>query len=89
MTPASVPVDGSPAEQRHAGAVLADDQDPRVGQLLCNRYQIRARGRRRGMGRVYEALDMQARRNVALKVLHPDVARDSIGRRALQNASST
>jgi serine/threonine-protein kinase len=31
-----------------------------------------------GMGRVYEALDMVAQRNVALKVLHPEVARDEV-----------
>ncbi len=31
-----------------------------------------------GMGRVYEALDMVERRNVALKILHPDVARDEV-----------
>jgi serine/threonine-protein kinase len=30
------------------------------------------------MGRVYEALDMQERRNVALKILHADVARDEV-----------
>ena len=30
------------------------------------------------MGRVYEALDMRERRNVALKILHADVARDEV-----------
>lgn len=58
--------------------VLADSQDARIGQLLCGRYQVRRVVADGGMGRVYEALDMQARRNVALKVLHPDVSRDQI-----------
>jgi serine/threonine-protein kinase len=58
--------------------VLADDQDARIGQLLCNRYQVRRVVADGGMGRVYEALDMQQRRNVALKVLHPDVAGDQV-----------
>src|SRR5690606_31722257 len=31
-----------------------------------------------GMGRVYEALDMQQRRSVALKVLHQDIVRDDV-----------
>ncbi|MFC1643283.1 excinuclease ABC subunit UvrA [Myxococcota bacterium] len=30
------------------------------------------------MGRVYEGLDMRDRRNVALKVLHPDVVQDTV-----------
>ncbi|HEY2406384.1 MAG TPA: serine/threonine-protein kinase [Polyangiaceae bacterium] len=72
------PVDGSQLSSATQVPVLADDQDPRVGQLLCNRYQVRRVVADGGMGRVYEALDMQARRNVALKVLHPDVARDHI-----------
>jgi serine/threonine-protein kinase len=58
--------------------VLADDQDARIGQLLCSRYQVRRVVADGGMGRVYEALDMQQRRNVALKVLHPDVAGDQV-----------
>ncbi len=72
------PVDGSQLTSATQVPVLADDQDPRIGQLLCNRYQVRRVVADGGMGRVYEALDMQARGNVALKVLHPDVSRDEI-----------
>jgi len=72
------PVDGSQLSSATQVPVLADDQDPRIGQLLCNRYQIRRVVADGGMGRVYEALDMQARRNVAVKVLHADVSRDEI-----------
>ncbi len=72
------PVDGSQLTSATQVPVLADDHDPRIGQLLCNRYQVRRVVADGGMGRVYEALDMQERRNVALKVLHPDVSRDEI-----------
>jgi serine/threonine-protein kinase len=56
----------------------ADDADARVGQLLCGRYEMRRVVADGGMGRVYEALDVVARRNVALKVLHPDVAQEQV-----------
>jgi serine/threonine-protein kinase len=72
------PVDGAQLTSATQVPVLADDQDARIGQLLCNRYQVRRVVADGGMGRVYEALDMQARRNVALKVLHPDVANDQV-----------
>jgi len=72
------PVDGCQLISATQVPVLADSQDPRIGQLLVNRYQVRRVVADGGMGRVYEALDMQARRNVALKVLHPDVSRDQI-----------
>jgi serine/threonine protein kinase len=72
------PADGSQLSSATQVPVLADSQDARIGQLLCNRYQVRRVVADGGMGRVYEALDMQARRNVALKVLHPDVSRDPI-----------
>jgi serine/threonine protein kinase len=72
------PVDGGKLSSATQVPVLADDQDARIGQLLCERYQVRRVVADGGMGRVYEALDMQQRRNVALKVLHPDVAGDQV-----------
>jgi eukaryotic-like serine/threonine-protein kinase len=49
-----------------------------VGSILCLRYQVRRVIADGGMGRVYEALDMQHKARVALKVLHPEVARDTV-----------
>ena len=72
------PVDGSQLTSATQVPVLADSQDARIGQLIASRYQVRRVVADGGMGRVYEALDMQAKRNVALKVLHPDVSRDEI-----------
>jgi len=72
------PVDGAPLASATQVPVLGDAQDARVGQLLCERYQVRRVVADGGMGRVYEALDLAERRNVALKVLHPDVARDEV-----------
>ncbi len=72
------PVDGSQLTSATQVPVLADSQDARIGQLIASRYQVRRVVADGGMGRVYEALDMQAKRNVALKVLHPDVSRDQI-----------
>jgi len=72
------PVDGAQLSSATQVPVMADDQDARIGQLLCNRYQVRRVVADGGMGRVYESLDMQMRRNVALKVLHPDVANDPV-----------
>jgi serine/threonine-protein kinase len=42
------------------------------------RYQVRRVVADGGMGRVYQALDMQDKSGVAIKVLHPDVARDAV-----------
>jgi serine/threonine protein kinase len=72
------PVDGTALTSATQVPVQSDADDPRVGQLFCDRYQIRRVVADGGMGRVYEALDMQERRNVALKILHSDVARDDV-----------
>jgi len=72
------PVDGIALTSATQVPIQGDKDDPRVGQLFCDRYQIRRVVADGGMGRVYEALDMQERRNVALKILHADVARDEV-----------
>jgi eukaryotic-like serine/threonine-protein kinase len=58
--------------------VASTDEDPRVGAVICMRYQVRRVVADGGMGRVYQALDMQDKTGVAIKVLHPDVARDQV-----------
>src|SRR5262245_31177691 len=72
------PVDGQALSSATQVPVAADGSDPRIGQLMCGRYQVRRVVADGGMGRVYEALDMVQRRNVALKILHDDVARDQV-----------
>jgi serine/threonine-protein kinase len=72
------PVDGQQLTSATQVPIATDGQDPRLGQLFCERYQIRRVVADGGMGRVYEALDMVDRRNVALKILHADVARDEV-----------
>lgn len=72
------PVDGTPLTSATQVPVQSDADDPRIGQLYGDRYQIRRVVADGGMGRVYEALDLQERRNVALKILHADVARDEV-----------
>ncbi|MDX2051138.1 MAG: serine/threonine-protein kinase [Polyangiaceae bacterium] len=72
------PVDGQALKNATDVPVVADASDPRVGQLMCGRYQVRRVIADGGMGRVYEALDVQARASVALKVLHPEVAVDEV-----------
>ena len=72
------PVDGQQLNSATQVPVASDDQDARIGQLMCGRYQVRRVVADGGMGRVYEALDMAERRALALKVLHPDVVLDEV-----------
>lgn len=58
--------------------VAGEDSAGRVGQLMFERYQVRRVVADGGMGRVYEALDVQEQRHVALKILHPEVAKDEV-----------
>ncbi len=72
------PVDGGALSSATQVPIALVDGDKRVGQLLNERYQIRRVVADGGMGRVYEALDLVERRNVAVKILHGDVARDPV-----------
>lgn len=72
------PIDGSELVSATQAPMGAADGDARVGQIMCGRYQVRRIVADGGMGRVYEALDMVEKRNAAMKILHPDVATDSV-----------
>jgi serine/threonine-protein kinase len=50
--------------------------DPLVGRLLDGRYAVTARIAHGGMATVYLALDTRLDREVALKVMHAELARD-------------
>ncbi|MFF4605460.1 Stk1 family PASTA domain-containing Ser/Thr kinase [Streptomyces sp. NPDC001339] len=51
-------------------------RDPLVGQLLDGRYRVQARIAAGGMATVYRAVDTRLDRVLALKVMHPDLAKD-------------
>lgn len=72
------PVDGSELTSATQAPIPSTDDDPRVGDILLERYQIRRVVADGGMGRVYEALDLVEQRNLAIKCLHADVAKDQV-----------
>src|SRR5690606_862110 len=72
------PVDGGGLISASQFPIPIDSDDPRIGVVLKERYQVRRVVADGGMGRVYEALDTVERRNVAVKVLHRDVAQDPV-----------
>jgi serine/threonine-protein kinase len=73
------PIDGTALKPAGEVPVAVDPEDKRIGMLLCGgRYQIRRKVADGGMGRVYQALDTKEQANVAVKVLHPDVATDRV-----------
>src|SRR3954447_12315666 len=51
--------------------------DPLIGRLLDGRYRVEAPIAHGGMASVYTALDTRLHRIVALKVMHPSLARDA------------
>jgi serine/threonine-protein kinase len=73
------PIDGQKLVALGEGAPPSDKDDKRVGAKVCGgRYQIYRRVADGGMGRVYQAFDPVEKRSVALKILHADVAQDSV-----------
>jgi serine/threonine-protein kinase len=75
------PIDGQKLQPVEEVPVPSDPKDPRVGATFCaGRYQIRRIVADGGMGRVYQALDLRENRSVAMKILHQDVATDSVAR---------
>jgi serine/threonine-protein kinase len=72
------PIEGTALGSATQVPARTDRTDARVGELVCERYEIRRVVADGGMGRVFEALDLVQRKSVALKILHPDVAADPV-----------
>ena len=73
------PIDGKELVPTADAEPPVDPEDKRVGASFCKgRYQIWRRVADGGMGRVYQALDLNEGRSVALKILHPEVAQDTV-----------
>jgi beta-lactam-binding protein with PASTA domain len=76
--PAKDPVFAAPHKQKNRKIIAMDDTlaDPLAGRLLDGRYAVTARIAHGGMATVYLAVDTRLDRQVALKVMHAELARD-------------
>ncbi|MFO0553263.1 MAG: serine/threonine-protein kinase [Polyangiaceae bacterium] len=72
------PIDGAKLEEINLESLPSSPDDKRVGQVVCDRYAIFRVVADGGMGRVYQAFDKKEGRNVALKILHLEVAQDPV-----------
>jgi tRNA A-37 threonylcarbamoyl transferase component Bud32 len=72
------PVDGGKLSNYADVPAKTAPDDPILGNTLGAHYEIRRIVADGGMGRVYEARDAKTDRRVAVKVLHPEVARDQV-----------
>lgn len=71
------PIDGTRLSSTST-VPIAVSEDARIGTRLRGRYELRRVVADGGMGRVYEGVDKQTDTRVAVKVLHDDVANDSV-----------
>src|SRR5690606_20056914 len=72
------PVDGASLVTASQAPPAPVAQDPRLSEVILGRYQLRRVVADGAMGRVYEALDLGRRQNVAVKILHPKVSEDRV-----------
>lgn len=70
--------DGTALQPHEQVPCQSDPKDQLLGTQVLGRYEIRRIVADGGMGRVYEARDTELDKRVAIKVLHPEVARDQV-----------
>ncbi|MCA9665947.1 MAG: serine/threonine protein kinase [Myxococcales bacterium] len=63
-------------EGRESSTVVVDQPDPMVGERVGDRYEIEALLGVGGMGRVYRAFHAELEREVAVKLMHPELCAD-------------
>jgi|HubBroStandDraft_1064217.scaffolds.fasta_scaffold28304_2 tRNA A-37 threonylcarbamoyl transferase component Bud32 len=72
------PADGTALTAASMAPVAPSAEDARIGVRLAGRYELRRVVADGGMGRVYEGIDKQTDSRIAVKILHPDVAKDEV-----------
>ncbi len=78
------PFDGARLTSASMAPPVATGGDPLIGGTLGGNYEIRRLVADGGMGRVYQGIDRARKDRVAIKVLHPDVAKDEVARARFQ-----
>lgn len=58
------------------GAPLTTSGDPFIGATIDKRYRVEKKVAEGGMGTIYLATQVRIKRKIALKILHPELARD-------------
>ncbi len=79
--------DGGAAFCQKDGAILrplVEERDPRIGQTLLDQFRIEEKIGTGGMGAVYRAHQSTIHRDVAIKILHPDLANNADAVRRFQ-----
>jgi serine/threonine-protein kinase len=79
--------DGGAAFCQKDGAILkpmVEERDPRIGQTLLDQFRIEQKIGTGGMGAVYRAHQSTINRDVAIKILHPDLANNADAVRRFQ-----
>ncbi len=79
--------EGDAAFCQKDGAILrpvVEERDPRIGQTLLDQFRIEEKIGTGGMGAVYRAHQSTIHRDVAIKILHPDLATNADAVRRFQ-----
>ena len=82
------PHDGTRLRQRRSPAPGDDPEDPLIGTVIDQRFEVRSRLGHGGMGSVYRALQTSTRREVALKVIRGEVT-EELAKRFLREGLTT
>ena len=70
-------------------APLTTSGDPFIGATIDKKFKIEKKIAEGGMGSIYLAKDVQAKTKVALKILHPELARDKKFLNRFKNEAAT
>ncbi len=78
------PFDGAKLTSASLAPPAPQGDDPLIGRMLGGSCEVRRLVADGGMGRVYQGIDRARNERIAIKVLHPQVAKDDVARARFQ-----